>query len=189
MNEQDPYTIAVAAIYAAVLEDAPLRHQDVATVRRYLVAALGPGDEGLIEDAVADALERFVAAAKGGTVRAATAAAYLQRIARNRLIDLQRRRREVPSVGPAVTAVDGDDAIARLLDSEADAGTVTAGLAAAVAAGDDETVRLVVLWLDEADRLQSRPSSRHLAAKAGVSHTRVLQALRDFAGYLRPPAA
>lgn len=185
MNEHDPYTDAVAAIRAAVLDDAPLRQEDVATVRRYLIGTLGPAEAGLIEDAVADALERFVAAVKGGTVHGATAAAYLRRIARNRLVDLHRRRREVPSEGMIALVADSDDAIARLLDSDADAGTVTAGLAAAGAAGDDETVRLVVLWLDEADRLQARPSSRRVAEKAQVSHTRVLQALRDFARYLR----
>lgn len=112
--------------------------------------------------------------------------AFLMRLARNRAIDrLRRSSREDVELSPELaSAVPGhDDAIAALLDATATAASVQDAMRAADAAEDHSTLEIVRLWLDMADELDTSPTSREVADRAGVSHTSVNSALKRFRTY------
>ena len=115
-------------------------------------------------------------------------AAYLTRAARNRAIDELRRRRRggedielTPVLAERLPA--HDDRIAALLADTVTAEVVRQAMRSAVLAHDHLVLRVVSSWLDVADELGEAPVSRHVAERAGVSHTSVNQALRRFRQY------
>jgi DNA-directed RNA polymerase specialized sigma24 family protein len=113
-------------------------------------------------------------------------AAFLTWLTRNRAIDrLRAQTRHSPEPLETATArLGGDDeAIARLLDHAATTDRVEAALRVALERDDALTVRVVTIWLDEAEATGAPPASRQIASRAGVSHTTVNQALRRFRGY------
>jgi DNA-directed RNA polymerase specialized sigma24 family protein len=136
------------------------------------------------QDAVLALLERATLGASGEEVR--NPAAFLTWLARNRAIDrLRAQARRAPEPLESITAhvPAEDDSVARLLDRIGGAAEVEAALAAAVRAGDALVVRVVTVWLNEAEAKGATPSSRAVAEKAGVSHTSVNSALRKFRTY------
>lgn len=76
-----------------------------------------------------------------------------------------------------------DDALVRLLDSDASADQLDDALRAAAAADDMLVVRVVAAWLELAEELDKAPTSREVGPKVGVSHTSVNQALRRLRTY------
>lgn len=94
-------------------------------------------------------------------------------------IRARRRRRELPleSTGEGSAP---EDHVASLLDRDATHSAVVTALRALIAEGDDMTVPIITTWLDIADELGRAPSTREVAPRAGVSHTRVAQALKRF---------
>jgi RNA polymerase sigma factor (sigma-70 family) len=116
--------------------------------------------------------------------------AYLFGAARYSAIDairLRNRRREVRlDVSAAENAASSDDYVAALIDRDATHSMVLAALRAGIDAGDDITVPIITKWLDIADELGRAPSTREAAARVGVSHTTVAQALKRFRALLEP---
>ena len=93
-----------------------------------------------------------------------------------------------------------DDAIARLIDSEATATLLEAALALAARRKDFVCTSVANEWLREAAQQGGTPSSREVARRAGVSHVTVQRTLArlhdyvqevaaDFPGEAEPPAA
>jgi DNA-directed RNA polymerase specialized sigma24 family protein len=109
---------------------------------------------------------------------------YLLGATRNAAIDAirsRRRQRQVPLDAVAEPA-SSEDAIAQLIDRDASRSAVVESLRTYVDAGDKLTVRIITVWLDVADELGRAPSTREVAARAGVSHTSVATALTRFRG-------
>lgn len=119
------------------------------------------------------------------------ASAYLVTATRNAAIDAlrarTRQRRLMLGEAPEELASD-DDAVAGLLDSQATNAAVLGAMRAALRAGDRQTVRIITIWLDLADERRKPPSTRQVAARAGVSHTTVAAALRRFKALLTDPS-
>jgi hypothetical protein len=172
---------------------------DVAAITLGLSRFLAARFPGLRDpdDAASEALTRFVEAAHEGRVdRALRPAAYLTRIARNAAIDRLRHEAFVDVVAEPVAAgtataspMADEDAIVRLLDSDATCELVSEGIGAANRAGDHTVVRIVTWWVDMAQSLSRAPTSREVGIRAGVSHTTVREALTRFRGYLPERAA
>lgn len=170
-------------------------------VTRYASSVVSGLSKEDLDDIASEALARLLAAAEKQILdESRSPAGYLLRTAGNLAIDHARRQlREEPrelaaddswerqTARPLEEARIDDDAIARLLSAVADAQTVMLGLAAAVAARDETAHRIVLHWLTLAERLGQAPTTRLVAAAAGVSHTTVATALRRFAGYLGSP--
>jgi RNA polymerase sigma factor (sigma-70 family) len=136
------------------------------------------------QEAVIALLERTLDPA-GEPVR--NPAAFLTWLTRNRAIDRLRvqTRRSAEPFEAATEHLGGDDeAIARLFDRAATTQRVESALRVALEHDDAQTVRMVTIWLDQAEATGAAPSSREIAAQAGVSHTTVNQALRRFRSYL-----
>jgi DNA-directed RNA polymerase specialized sigma24 family protein len=113
-------------------------------------------------------------------------AAFLTWLTRNRAIDrLRAQTRQSLEPPETLTARMGsdDEAIARLFDRAASTERVEAALRVALEQGDALAVRVVTTWLDAAEASGQPPTSREVAAGAGVSHTSVNQALRRFRSY------
>lgn len=144
------------------------------------------------EDVASEAVARFIEAAQAQRVDVrGRPAAYLTRIAINMAIDRLRRdgREElVPEVSSVEPAAD-EEAIVRLLDSEATCRLVSEGIDAANRAGDHTVVLIVTHWIDLAHELSRAPTSREVEDRTGVSHSAVLAALARFRGYIPASAA
>ena len=107
---------------------------------------------------------------------------YLLGTAHNAAIDAirQRSRRSEVEYEDIHDRRSDDDPIAAMLDRHASQAAVIGAMGALIATGDAVTVRIVTAWLDMADELGREPSTREVAPRAGVSHTRVAQALKRF---------
>lgn len=77
-----------------------------------------------------------------------------------------------------------DDAVAALLSREATAQLVDCAMRRAAQQDDHMVVRSVAVWLDLAERSGAAPTTRQVAARAGISHTSVGRALARFRAYL-----
>lgn len=109
--------------------------------------------------------------------------AYLITAARNAALDALRARRRERALQIETARkelVAEEDAVAGLLDRAATHEMVLAAMSAGVQAGDAVTIPIITVWLDLADKLARAPSTREVAAQAGVSHTTVATALRRF---------
>jgi RNA polymerase sigma factor (sigma-70 family) len=107
---------------------------------------------------------------------------YLVVATRYAAIDALRTRKrqgEVLLEHPPERASAEDD-IAALIDRHASHAAVVGAFRALIATGDVATVPIITTWLDLADELGRPPSTREVAPRAGVSHTRVAQALQRF---------
>jgi DNA-directed RNA polymerase specialized sigma24 family protein len=151
-------------------------------------ARLGDRSTSEEEEAVDAVVVSFLEAASQDRVDAAGAGGYVARSLRNRMIDLHRRattasgeRREVPVGEPAdVARYDDDEALARLLDADAARKDVLDAQARAASEGKFTLVRVVSEWLVLAERAGAEPSSREVAAALEISHTTVVESLREF---------
>jgi DNA-directed RNA polymerase specialized sigma24 family protein len=114
---------------------------------------------------------------------------YLSRSASNAARDslraLRRRQETTLDALPEQSLTALDDAIAGFIDRHATHERVVAALRIGIDMGDSLTVRIITVWLDLADELGKAPSTREVAVRAHVSHTRVAQALRQFRTLLR----
>lgn len=72
------------------------------------------------------------------------------------------------------------DAVAALMDREADAACIAAAIALHLQAANHQLVRTITVWLDLAHERGSAPPLREVAKFAGCSHTLVSQALDRF---------
>lgn len=147
-----------------------------------------PIGEAEAEDAAHEAVLRLLELASAPTQASPAIrnpGAYLMWLARNRAIDRLRRRdrEEAESAERAPNRLTNDDEIAALLDADATARMTDAAMRGAVEAGDHLVVRVVSSWLDIAEESGHAPSSREVAARAGLSHTSVNQALKRFRLY------
>jgi precorrin-6B methylase 2 len=94
-------------------------------------------------------------------------------------IRAQKRRREV-GIDAAPEQSAPEDPVAALIDRSATREAVVEALRRHIDAGDAIVVTVVTVWLDMADATGRAPSTREVATRAGVSHTRVALALREF---------
>jgi hypothetical protein len=139
------------------------------------------------DDASSEAVARFVEAAQAQRIDArANPAAYLTRIAVNAAIDRLRRdgREELVAEPSALEPATDEEAIVRLLDSQATRQLISEGVDVANQAGDHTVVLIITHWIDMAQRLSRAPTSREIEDRTGVSHSAVLAALARFRGYL-----
>jgi DNA-directed RNA polymerase specialized sigma24 family protein len=147
-------------------------------LRAYLRRTSRSASAAELDDIVDASIEKFLLAARAGRVQDATSLAYLRRIARNEGIDqFRRRQKESPLPEDLNDVPQSDDAIARLIDAQADARTVEAIQAEAARARDFTTTRVINAYLNLAQQTGSDPSHRLVAEQAGVSHTTVGQVL------------
>jgi DNA-directed RNA polymerase specialized sigma24 family protein len=149
----------------------------------YLAARfrLSAGDSS---EVASEAITRFLEQCLSGGVDPERAAGLVTVMARNIAVDtLRRTGRETPT-GNVENEIDSqysrDDEIAALLDQGADRSAIVEAMEAALAIGDLVTVRVVRAWLDLADQLGRAPTTREVAAEAGVSHSTVVRALHAF---------
>ncbi|MGI8684582.1 MAG: sigma-70 family RNA polymerase sigma factor [Acidimicrobiales bacterium] len=165
------------------------RSQVDAAVLRQLRAALGRRlrQFGLtthdLEEVVASALVRFVGAVTGGALDPdRSAAAYLTVVARNSAIDLLRAKKHVERSADWRLASAGaeDETVEALTDAMTAHDVVRPALRKAAAAGEHSVVRVVAEWLDLAAEQGRAPTTREVAAVAGMSHMSVSRALRRF---------
>jgi DNA-directed RNA polymerase specialized sigma24 family protein len=77
-----------------------------------------------------------------------------------------------------------DDTIAALLARDATAQLIGAAMKAAARRNDHLVIRSIAVWLELAERLGGPPTTREVAARAGVSHTSVRRSLLRFREYL-----
>jgi DNA-directed RNA polymerase specialized sigma24 family protein len=138
------------------------------------------------DDIASEAVARFVEAAKSGRVSAqGRPAAYLTRIAQNAAIDRLRQEGRVEAFAEVPTGeVADEEAIVRLLDSDATCQRVSEGIDAANRAGDHTVVLVITHWIDTAQTLSRAPTSREVGHRADVSHATVSEAMRRFRRYL-----
>jgi DNA-directed RNA polymerase specialized sigma24 family protein len=139
------------------------------------------------DDTASEAVARFVEAAHAGRLETqARPAAYLTRIALNAAVDRLRQEGRVDVVAEVESdeAASDEEAIVRLLDSEATCQRVSDGISEANQAEDHVVVLVVTHWIDLAQSLSRAPTTREVAALAGLSHFTVAAALRRFRGYL-----
>lgn len=154
------------------------------------------GADAELDEIVDAALEAFIRAVLDGRVHVDTAGAYLARTLKHRLIDTHRRsfsgsgeRRTVPlETADSSTIGAEDERLARLLDADAARDDVLSALRHAADAGRSTVVRVVAEWLDIAARTGAEPSSRAVGDALGLSHTAVMDALREFRGEHLPKA-
>lgn len=134
------------------------------------------------EAIVGQAIERFTFAVRQGGVHRTTAPGYLVRVLQNLARDVVRELRREEASGDIRPDPD-DDAVARLLDAQADAQRVRTAMRLAVADGQHDLVRIVRCWLNLAEHLGRPPTLREVAGRAAVSHTTVRSALVHFRAY------
>jgi hypothetical protein len=107
---------------------------------------------------------------------------YLLAMARNAAIDAIRagtRRRGAQLDHPS-DQFSSEDEIAGLIDRDATHAALLAAFRVHIRAGDTSVVPIITAWLDTAEELARAPTTREVAARAGVSHTSVAQALVRF---------
>jgi RNA polymerase sigma factor (sigma-70 family) len=114
---------------------------------------------------------------------------YLLAMTRNAAIDAIRAgsRRRQPQLDHPSDQFSSEDEIAGLIDRDATHAALLAALRIHIHAGDTLVVPIVTAWLDTAEELGHAPSTREVAARAGVSHTSVAQALVRFRATLVGP--
>jgi DNA-directed RNA polymerase specialized sigma24 family protein len=134
------------------------------------------------EDVAQEAVIRLVEFARTDAAdRVHKPGAYLIRVAQHLAIDRARQATVSMSAPEDLeTLATDDDAIAALLDADASVSLIEGAMRAAVSAGDHLAVRVVVHWLDLAQKFGEAPSSRAVAQRTGLSHTSVNKALSRF---------
>lgn len=132
-----------------------------------------------VSDVVDEAIARMARALKTGAVDAdKSPSGYLIVVLNSALADHFRKTTDHLSLDSVV--MEGDDAIARLLDDLVDAALVRRALCRAAARRDMTAVKVVTAWLDLAAQNGNPPRSRDVAAVAQVSKTAVNDALRRY---------
>lgn len=130
-------------------------------------------------DVVDEAMAKFVSAREERELLADTALAYFRRIVHNEAIDRLRRRHELP-IGDLADEhdVDGDDAIARIIDKQASASTIEQLQKDAAQRGDTTTTRVLNAFMNLAESKKRTPTTREVAGAAQVSHRTVQNVLK-----------
>ena len=119
--------------------------------------------------------------------------AFIQRVARDTALDSRRRRpwdasvRDAPALMASVPDVEAADEADRLLEVDAASLTVLGAMRAVAATEDAETLRIITEWLQAAGESGVPPTTRQVAARAGVSHVAVVRALSEFRRAMSAP--
>ena len=141
------------------------------------------------DEIVDKVLDSFCARASAGAIDPQRAGRYLARSLRHARTDYQRQAGAAKAW--SLRESDGsteDDAILGLFDSDAARETVYAGLSAAFRDRRPTIVRVVLEWIDLAAEQGYAPTVRDVAARTGLGHSTVADALNDFRErYLRRP--
>lgn len=132
------------------------------------------------EDVVQATITRLWTRADVGQIE--NAWGYLVVATRYMAVDVLRSRKRQPEVlfEDPPDRVSTEDHVAALIDRDASHAAIVEAFELLIDAGDDSTVPIITAWLDLADALGRPPSTREVAPHAGVSHTRVAQALKRF---------
>ncbi|MDY7104621.1 MAG: hypothetical protein S0880_25835 [Actinomycetota bacterium] len=133
-------------------------------------------------DVVSEALLRLIRAARAGKVDADHAAGWLLTTARH--VASERARRAAPETESLDDPERLADPTAGDTDPVLTRDEVTAGLRAALAAGEYEAVRIATCWLDAAAD-GTTPSLRRVAELAEVSHPTVRAQLHKLRRFFR----
>jgi DNA-directed RNA polymerase specialized sigma24 family protein len=192
MNSSDPQQSEldqkVARLATALSADAPATEQLRAVeveLRRWLRSYEPRVDtEAVAQEAIMRVFDRM-RAAPSEEIRYP---ARLLRVVAQRLALDQIRSAWVQRTEPMPAGIlehpSDDDAIAALLSREATAQLVAKAMKTAAQRKDHLVIRCVAVWLDLAERRGAPPTTRDVAALAGVSHTSVRNALSRFRDYL-----
>lgn len=147
-----------------------------------LLARFGPLGAAELCDIADEAIARLLNESRRQGRALDNAAGWLRTTARNLAHDRFK--------GPQLETLDDHEAVedefaTRLLERLTSDDQVKRGLRAAVKAGDDVAVRVVVDYLDLADEMSGSPSTRAVAERCGYSHTTVQEVLKRFRRYLK----
>ena len=130
-----------------------------------------------VVEVASDSISRYWDAAKRGLVDLdANPAAYLSTIARNAALDLlagSPRADDEPLDDEGAEDID----LERILNREQALSRLDGIRRVAIANRDHVAVQVITTWLDLAEETQRSPTSRAVAARAGMSHTSVNRAL------------
>jgi hypothetical protein len=139
---------------------------------------------GDASEAASEAMTRFLERCEAGDVDPERAAGLLSVMARNIAVDMLRMRTRETPTEDIEKEVDHrasrEDEISALLDRRADRAAIRDAMASLLALNDLATVRVAKVWLDLADELGRAPTTREVAAAAGVSHSTIQRSLQTF---------
>jgi hypothetical protein len=172
---------AAAALSAALADGLDPPGEEYLAVREALLRLLGGERDRSDADELVDAvLDRFMRRARAGAIKPSLAGAYLTRSIVNARIDRQRAHTRHPSVElQEADSASGDDAIFRLIESEAARQEIYAALQEAFRRRDATVVKVVLEWIHVAEG-HREPTLAEVGAVAGVSPQAVADALERF---------
>jgi hypothetical protein len=134
------------------------------------------------DELIDSTLDAFCARAQRGQIDPSRSGAYLATSLRNARITRYRREQRTTAAFPLDDRAGAreDDAVFRLLDSQAARQDVYDALAVAFRDRRATTVKVVLRWIRLAERDGKSPSLREVADVAQVSHATVAAALAEF---------
>jgi hypothetical protein len=173
---------AAAALTAALADGLDPPGEEYLIVREVLSRLLGAERDRSDADELVDAvLDRFMRHARAGVIKPALAGAYLTRSIVNARIDRQRAHARHPSVElQEADSASEDDAIFRLIESEAARQEIYAALQEAFRQRDATVVKVVLEWVRVAEHGRREPTLTEVAGAVGVSPQAVADALERF---------
>jgi hypothetical protein len=174
-------SIAAAALTAALARGLEPPGEEYLVVRDALLGLLGTErDRSDADELVDGVLDRFMRRARDGGVIPAGAFDYLGRSVANARIDRQRAHVRHASVEiEEADSASEDDAIFRLIESDAARQGIYAALRDAFRQDDAAVIRVVLEWIRIAER-RREPTLAEIGAAVGLSPQGVADALQRF---------
>jgi len=173
---------AAAALTAALADGLDPPGEEYLTVREALLRLLRAERNRSDADELVDAvLDRFMRRARTGAIKPALSGDYLTQSIVNARIDRQRAHARHVSVElQEADSASEDDAIFRLIESEAARQEIYAALQEAFRQRDATVVKVVLEWIRVAEQGRREPTLAEVGAAVGVSPQAVADALGRF---------